>query len=33
MTWASGSGLINGHKDTGLLDPDGAATRAQTAAI
>ena len=33
MVWASGSGLINGHKDTGLLDPGGAATRAQTAAI
>lgn len=33
MAWASGSGLINGHKDTGLLDPGGAATRAQTAAI
>ena len=33
MVWASGSGFINGHKDTGLLDPGGAATRAQTAAI
>jgi hypothetical protein len=32
MIWATGAGLING-KDGGLLDPQGAATRAEVAAI
>lgn len=32
MIWATGAGLING-KDGGLLDPQGAATHAEVAAI
>lgn len=33
MSWANGNGLINGHEDTGLIDPAGTATRAQAASI
>ena len=32
MSWANGSGLINGHDD-GTIDPQGTTTRAQTASI
>lgn len=32
MGWANGNGLINGH-DTGAIDPQGTATRAQAASI
>lgn len=33
MSWANGSGLINGHEATGLIDPAGTTTRAQAASI
>ena len=33
MSWANGNGLINGHEDTGLIDPAGTTTRAQAASI
>ena len=32
MSWANGSGLINGHDD-GTIDPQGTTTRAQAASI
>ena len=32
LSWASASGLINGRPD-GCLDPQGGATRAETAAM
>ena len=32
MSWANGSGLINGHDD-GTIDPQGETTRAQAASI
>ena len=33
MSWANGSGLINGHEATGLIDPAGTTTRGQAASI
>ena len=33
LSWANGNGLINGHEDTGLIDPAGTTTRAQAASI
>ena len=33
MSWANGNGLINGHAESGLLDPQGTTTRAQAASI
>lgn len=33
MSWANGNGLINGHEDSGLIDPAGTTTRAQAASI
>ena len=33
LSWANGKGLINGHAESGLLDPQGNTTRAQAASI
>ena len=33
MSWANGNGLINGHEDSGRIDPQGSTTRAQAASI
>lgn len=33
MSWTNGNGLINGHEDSGLIDPQGSTTRAQAASI
>ena len=33
MAWANGHGLINGHQDSGRIDPLGSATRGQAASI
>lgn len=33
MQWANGNELINGHADTGKLDPLGTTVRAQAASI
>lgn len=33
MAWANGKGLINGHADSGLIDPQGTALRSQAASI
>lgn len=33
LTWANGEGLINGHKDSGQIDPAGTTTRGQAATI
>ena len=33
MSWANGNGLINGHEDSGLIDPAGNTIRGQAASI
>ena len=33
MSWANGNGLINGHEDSGLIDPAGNTFRGQAASI
>ena len=33
LSWANGNGLINGHEDSGKIDPAGTTTRAQAASI